>query len=74
MSTDPPNPVNTTDFDAYLASPDAQRAELWQLNNLLIMRRCVGFPLTVAQYEKWRGELVALVERESARASAEVRS
>ena len=39
MSADVTNP---SDFDAWLATAEAQTAEPWQLNSLLIMRRMLA--------------------------------
>lgn len=48
---------NTSDFDRYLGCPEAQSAEMWELQALLVLRRGIGRELSVGDYERLRGDL-----------------
>jgi hypothetical protein len=47
----------TNDFDRYLACEDAQAAELWELQTLLVLRCGIGRELSDSDYARLRIDL-----------------
>lgn len=58
-----PSLPDTSDFDRYMGTPDAQGASPWELNNLAVLRRAIGRQLTVDAYARMREQLASKIAK-----------